>query len=223
MSWKDNFPKENRYWENEHGILYCGDCLEIMENFSSKSIDLVLTDPPYGINSDRGVGGGELAGRRYNDRWDIRPTKEYFDLLLNCGRNVIIFGGNFFTDLLPVGTHWIVWDKSGEIKFNNPYSGAELLWTNFNKNIIKKYIVIQAGFIAEEKVRFHPTQKPVKLLVMILDDYSIENDIVLDPFLGSGTTAVACERLNRRWIGIEINEKYCQIAVERLRQQTLRL
>src|SRR3990167_6018033 len=149
-----------------------GDCLGVMKQIPDKSIDLVLTDPPYGIGADKGVGGGISKGRKYKGDWYILPSKEYFDEMLRIGKQVIIFGGNFFTDLLPVNGHWIVWDKTGEIKFDNTYSQAELAWTNVNKNTVKKYVVIQAGFIAEEKDRFHPTQKPVSLFSAIINDYT---------------------------------------------------
>ena len=200
--------------------IICGDCLEVMKLMPDKCVDLVLTDPPYGIGADKGVGGGIYKGRKYDGDWDIRPQKEIFDEIQRISKQAIIFGGNFFTDLLPVNGHWIVWDKVGEIKFDNPYSGAELAWTSYQKNTVKKYVIIQAGFIAKEKQRFHPTQKPVELFSSIMEDY-LEDGIIFDPFLGSGTTAVAAKQLGRNYIGIEISPKYCQIAEDRLRQEVL--
>jgi DNA modification methylase len=197
-----------------------GDCLEVMRGMADKSVD-ILTDPPYGIGADKGVGGGISKGRKYKGDWDTRPTKEVFDEMLRVGKTVIIFGGNFFTDLLPCNGHWIVWDKTGEIKFNNPYSGAELAWTNVEKRTVKKYLEIQAGFIAEEKQRFHPTQKPVHLFQAIIEDYC--GDIVFDPFVGSGTTAIAAKITGKNFIGVEINEDFCQIARERLKSVTTKL
>lgn len=144
-----------------------------------------------------------------------------FDEMLRISKSIICFGGNFFTDLLPQSNHWIVWDKTGEIKFSNPYSGCELAWTNIDKNTVKKYLCIQAGFIAEEKTRYHPTQKPLSVFRSIINDYSLSDNLILDPFLGSGTTAVACKELGRRFIGIEISEKYCSIARKRLSQEIL--
>ncbi|MDZ4228336.1 MAG: site-specific DNA-methyltransferase [Candidatus Levybacteria bacterium] len=141
--------------------------------------------------------------------------------MLRVSKNAIIFGGNFFTDLLPVNGHWIIWDKTGGIKFDNPYSDAELAWTNYKKNIVKKYIVIQAGFIADEKERFHPTQKPVSLFAGIINDYTEKDAIIFDPFLGSGTTTKAAQQLARQFIGIEISPEYCKIAEDRLKQGVL--
>ncbi|RLC34792.1 MAG: site-specific DNA-methyltransferase [Candidatus Nealsonbacteria bacterium] len=200
------------------------DCLEFMKNIPDKSIDLILTDPPYGINCSKGVWKGRRYSREYNDTWDNkRPAKEYFSEILRISKNTIIFGGNFFTDLLPQNNHWIVWDKTGEIKFNNPFSDCELIWTNIDKNTIKKYLCIQAGFIAKEKERYHPTQKPVELIECIIRDYTKKTDVILDCFLGSGTTAIACIRLNRRWIGCEIDPKYCKIAQERIDKEKRQL
>lgn len=112
---------------------------------------------------------------------------------------------------------WIVWDKIGNNNFQNPFADCELAWTNFNK-VCKKYTCIQQGFINEDKSqeRIHPTQKPLKLFEMILNDFSNENDLILDCFSGSGTTAVACHNLNRRFICIEKDYDYWKASVERL-------
>lgn len=204
--------------------IICGDCLEVMKTFPDKSIDLVLTDPPYGINADKGVGGfgSSKSDNHYDDNWDSKiPSQEYFDEILRVGKKVICWGGQFMVDNLPKNGHWIVWDKVGGIKFDNPFSDCELAWTNIKKVTVKKYTVIQQGFVAEESTRYHPTQKPVGLFGIILRDYSEPTDIILDPFLGSGTTAVAAKQLHRRYIGIEISQKYCEIAKQRLGQEVL--
>ena len=201
------------------------DCLEGMKQMEDNSVDLIVTDPPYGINADKGVGGfGSSSGtaKSYEDNWDNKtPSKEVFNEILRIGKKIIIFGGNFFTDKLPVGTHWIVWDKVGNIKFKNPFSDCELAWTNSEKVSTKKYIVIQQGFVSEERKRMHPTQKPVKLFRNIIKDYSEQGDLILDPFIGSGTTAVACKQLGRNFIGFEISKEYCDIANKRLSQKNL--
>lgn len=197
------------------------DCLEFMKTLPDKCIDLVLTDPPYGIGADKGANGFGSAGhktKKYVDDWDnITPSKEFFDQMLRVGKTVIIFGGNCFTDKLPMRKHWIVWDKVGSFDFDNPFSDCEIAWTNIEKKPIKKYIVIQQGFVAEEKDRVHPTQKPVKLFGHILNDYSKEGEIIFDPFLGSGTTAIACKMLKRNYVGCEISPEYCKIAEERIK------
>lgn len=196
-----------------------GDCLDFLKEMKDGQIDLILTDPPYGIDMDKGAGAfgaSKETSRAYQDNWDVRPSKEYFDQILRVGKKVIIFGGNYFTDLLPVNGHWIVWDKVGDIKFDNPFSKCELAWTNIERKTVQKYVVIQQGFVAQEKERFHPTQKPVELFKLILSDYSELTDTVLDPFLGSGTCALACKQLKRSFIGIEKEQRYYCIAKERL-------
>lgn len=205
--------------------IYNEDCLETMKRMPDGFVDLVLTDPPYGIGADKGVGGfgsSSHTARKYTDDWDsARPSAEYFNEILRVGKNVIVFGGNFFTDLLPVNGHWIAWDKVGEIKFDNPFGKCELAWTNSAKKSVNKYVVIQQGFISTEKERFHPTQKPVALFRQILEDYSNEDSLIYDPFMGSGTTARACKDLGRNYIGSEISKEYCEIAEQRLRQEVL--
>lgn len=199
--------------------IICADSLDFMKSLPDKCIDLVLTDPPYGINADKGSNFfGHTGGREYNDSWDNQtPPSETFDEILRISKNAIIFGGQFFTDKLPTNGHWIVWDKKGGIDFDNPFGDCELAWTNIERKSVKKYTVIQQGFVSEEKERFHPTQKPVKLMEYILRDYTEEGATVLDCFLGSGTTALACKLLGRNYIGIEKEQKYVDIAIDRIK------
>lgn len=197
-----------------------GDCLEVMKTFDDNYIDLTITDPPYGIKACKGVGGfgNSKTDKHYKGGWDkSRPSNEYFNEILRISKNVIIFGGNFFADMLPQGKHWIVWDKKGDIKFQNPYSDCELLWTNIKRNTVKKYVFKQQGFIKDTKdIRVHPTQKPSELVQIFINEYSNENDIILDPFAGSGTTGVACKNTNRNFILIEKEPEYCEIIKKRL-------
>lgn len=206
--------------------IYNGDCLEYMKQIPDKSIDLVLTDPPYWINAWKWVGwfGSSKTDKHYEDDWDkFTPTQEYFNEILRISKNAIMFGWNFFTDKLPVNWHWIVWDKVWEIKFDNPFWKCELAWTNLDKKSVNKYLVIQQWFVSDERQRFHPTQKPVNLFRMIIEDYSEKWQTILDPFLWSWTTAVACKELWRNFIGIEKEEKYCAIAQKRLDNTTISL
>lgn len=203
-----------------------GDCLSVLSSFPRDSVDLILTDPPYGVNAAKGVGGfgSSKTDKHYEDDWDsVTPVKEVFDEMLRVGKKVIIFGGNFFTDKLPVNGHWIVWDKKGGINFDNPFGDCELAWTNIDKKSVKKYTVIQQGFISAEKDRYHPTQKPVSLFNQIISDYSDGGGLILDPFIGSGTTAIAAKQLGKDYIGIEISKKYCEIARERIKRTTVSL
>jgi len=198
------------------------DCMDILKQLPDKCIDLVLTDPPYGINCDGGGYGLGVKPKNLNKKdWDNGiPTKEIFDEIFRVTKNQIIFGGNYFTEYLKPTKAWIFWDKIGAYKLQNNFSEGELIWTSFNK-VTRKMTFVQQGFInddkEENKFRFHPTQKPLKLFEMILRDYSNENDLILDCFSGSGTTAIACHNLKRRFICIEKDYDYWKASVERLK------
>lgn len=197
------------------------DCIDILKQLPDKCVDLVLTDPPYGINCDGGDYGLGVSPKKLQKKeWDNGiPQKHIFDEIFRVSRNQIIFGGNYFTEYLKPTKAWIFWDKIGGYKLQNNFSEGELIWTSL-KSVTKKITFIQQGFInddkQENKYRFHPTQKPLKLFEWILRDYSKENDLILDCFSGSGTTAVACHNLNRRFICIEKDEDYYKASVERL-------
>lgn len=215
------------YYEGRLTTIYCGDSTEIISSLDLKNSNVfILTDPPYGVGADKGVGGygsSPNKAKKYTDEWDKRPPKAAFDIMLRVARKIIIFGGNFFADYLPVGTHWIVWDKKGSIEFKNPYGDVELAWTNLPQKSSKKYTFIQQGFVAEERNPVHPTQKPVALFARIIRDYASENDLIIDPYLGSGTTCVAANSLGYQSIGIEIEEKYCEISKYRVQNEQYKL
>jgi len=190
------------------------------------SVDLVVTDPPYGIGSIGGskpvgsIGGSNIVFVNlyepiYMDDKPFDPT-----FLLNIGKNQIIWGGNYFADKLPCHKGWIVWDKKCRNDWDDNFSDVELAWTSFDKPT-KCFRHLYMGLIQEgnREIRNHPTQKPLELFQWLVKNYSEKTDTILDPFLGSGTTCVAAKNLNRKSIGIEINPKYCEIAVKRLRQE----
>jgi DNA modification methylase len=190
-----------------------------MKDIDDKSIDLVLTDPPYGVKRDKGFEGfggfgKPIARRQYADCWDDkRPDKTYFDEILRISKNALIFGGNYFADILPQGKHWIVWDKLNTMP---TFGDCELIWTNSRRNSVKKITCQYNGLLGKEKERYHPTQKPLKIIKELIEKYTNENDIILDPFIGSGTTAIACMQTNRNFIGIELEPKYVDIANKRI-------
>jgi site-specific DNA-methyltransferase (adenine-specific) len=198
------------------------DCINILRKLGDKSVDCILTDVPYGIDMDRGHGnGGLVPSRQYKERWDYRLSKEYFDEMLRVSKKIFIFGANYYTDYLPQNNHWIVWDKIGEIDRKNFIaSDCELIYTNIkDKNYVKKYFVLQNGFLSEEKERFHPTQKPIKLLKRIILDYTDKNELILDCFMGSGSTIIASIETGRRYCGIEKNSYYFEIALKRIKDR----
>ena len=216
-----------KYPEDFINKIICGDCLEVMKGMPDKSVDLVLTDPPYGIKRDKGFKGfggfggfgTPIARRQYDDDWDFdRPKKEVFDEILRISKQAIICGGNFFADYLPQGKHWIVWDKLNTMP---TFGDCELIWTNIERCSVKKFTHQYNGLLGKESARWHPTQKPIELMRYLIETYSEDGQTILDPFLGSGTTAVAAKQLHRNFIGIEISQKYCDIANDRLRQDLL--
>ena len=209
--------------------VHCWDCLEFMKQIPDKSIDLVLTDPPYGINADKWFSGSgwfnwqakSIPRRQYEDDWDnFTPTQEYFDEIFRIAKNVIIFWGNFFTDKLPQSNHWIFWDKNNTMP---TFWDWELIYTNFDRNSVKKYYYEYNWLIWAEPTRRHPTQKPIMLIRKLLENYSEKWMTILDPFLWSWTTAVACKELGRNFIWIEKEQKYVDIANKRLANTTMSL
>lgn len=217
------------YFETELGKLYHGDCLEIMQMIKDNRINIVLTDPPYGIDiAKNGTVGVEclMPLKNYGiQTWDSKtPNKIYFDEILRISKYQIIFGGNYFTDKLPINKCWICWDKG--IPKGYTKSQIELAWTNLT-TYARIYKVLWNGMIRknefDEKTRKHPTQKPLNLFKSIINDFTNKDELICDPYIGSGTTAIACEQLNRRWIGIEINKEYCDIAVDRIKKETAQL
>jgi len=196
------------------GCLYNMDCLEFMKTMEDKSVDLVLTDPPYGIGEDKRK--ADKSGRReYNDEWDYRPLNKLFLMILRIANNSIIWGGNYFASTLPDSRGWLVWDKMQK------FSGAdcELAWTSFDTSL--KAFRKSRVEVHSKMFKRHPTQKPEELMrwCIVWACKQIEIKTIFDPFLGSGTTAVACEKLGRKWIGIEISEKYCEIAAKRINSE----
>lgn len=203
------------------------DCLDILKQLPDKCIDLVLTDPPYGKQYARGKNGWGVCENRPDLKdvaWDnTTPSKELFDEIIRVSKNQIIFGGNYFTDKLYVSNCWIVWDKIGNNINKSVFADLELAWTSFN-SVCRKFVSVSMGFIKDDKSeRIHPTQKPVDLFEKILSSYSKENDLILDCFSGSGTTAIACHNLKRRFICIEKEKDYYEASVKRLEEHQKQL
>ncbi len=205
-----------------------GDCLEIMKGMADKSVDLVLTDPPYGIDvlkatyqNKKTKPGNALAHKtNYEDAsWDkTTPSKELFNEIFRVSKKQIIFGGNYFN--LPPSPCWLVWDKENG---DNDFADCELVWTSFNSAVRKikyRWAGMLQGDMKNKEIRQHPTQKPVPVMRWILEKYSEPNQTILDPFAGSGTTCVAAKMEGRNYIGIEISEKYCKIAEQRVASTT---
>ncbi len=216
------------YYEHAGITIYHGDCREILPTL--EPVDLVLTDPPYGIDRANGMGGQGYDGfgnfikrqaRAYAGTWDEdRPDSAIFTRMRDKADVAIIWGGQYFSDILPRSTKWLIWDKEQTMP---SFSDAEMAWTNLGGTSTKMFRFCGNGLLAIEKERFHPCQKPLELMKWCIlqcrfDDIPIT---VLDPFMGSGTTLRAAKDLGRKAIGIEIEEKYCEIAAKRLSQEVL--
>jgi DNA modification methylase len=215
--------KQKPYYEEASGVLYCANCLDILPQIPDKAVDLVLTDPPYGKKWARGlnaIGNSNQHSRKLSEvKWDIKPLQECFDNIIRTSQQWIIWGGNYFTNYLPTTNCVLAWDKDSNP--NMPFADFEIAWTSFN-SVSRMFRLRNRGFVSDSKDgRFHPTQKPSELIDWVLRKYSKNTDTIFDPFLGSGTTAVAAKQLGRKWVGIEISQKYCDIAIQRLQQEIL--
>lgn len=202
--------------------LYCGDSLEILPTLGR--VDAVVTDPPYGIlnlegegstaavrKSPRQQGSGTLKNRLLNVsdvRWDTAPPPQLFDLLRGMSDTQIIWGGNYFP--LPPARAILAWDK--EQPWPN-FSQVELAWSNLNRPAALFRISATRGTPDKE----HPTQKPLPLMAWCLG-FLPDGAAVLDPYMGSGTTGVAAIQAGRRFVGIERDERYFDIACRRIQQ-----
>lgn len=158
--------------------------------------------------------GKALAKRKdYSNTgdWDSqRLTKEYFDLMFKVSKNQIIFGGNYYTDYLPPTKSWIVWDKRCDNNMRNDFADCEMAWCSKGVARVFHYLYngMLQGDMSNKDERFHPTQKPSQLIKQILTFYTKEGDLIFDPFAGSCVVEVCCHKLQRRFIGCEINKEY---------------
>ena len=211
-------------WINK---IHCGDCLEIMKHIPDGAVDLVLTDPPYGIgesnekNMSRGNWANPTDYGYYN--WDKeRMSLSQCKMLMAVSKNQIIFGGNYFIDYLYPTPCWIVWDKDNG---KSDFADCELAWGSFDSTVRKfKWRwqgMLQERMGREKEKRYHPTQKPVTLMEYLIRTYTNTGETVLDFTMGSGTTGVACMKTGRNFIGIEIDEDYFKIAKKRIKQAAM--
>jgi DNA modification methylase len=213
------------YYEQDGITIYHGDCRELIFDIGG-TCDAILTDPPYGIKMDKGFEGfggfGEpIARRQYVGGWDEnRPNEEIFKRLMILRLPTFIFGGNFFADLLPKSTHWLVWDKRQTMP---TFGDCELVWTNLDLKPVKIIMKEYNGLLGKEEQRVHATQKPLKIVGWIIEKYLAQQNNIFDPFMGSGTTLVAAKKLGKKATGIDIDEQNCAIAVKRLGQGVLDL
>ncbi|MGD0279409.1 MAG: DNA methyltransferase [Smithella sp.] len=215
----------------KHRIM-CGDSTkkeDVQKLMDTQHGSLLLTDAPYGVNIvrkiDKATGKGQIggSGKMYSPIVGDETTetaKKIYHLSQEIGiKKVILWGGNYFTDFLPPSPCWIIWDKRGETSSNN-FADCEMAWTNL-ASPARMYRQIWNGYTREGKrdieglKRVHPTQKPVGLFAFCINNYSEEEEIILDLFLGSGPALIAAEQLSRICYGMEIDPIYCDVICKR--------
>ncbi|NBW15983.1 MAG: site-specific DNA-methyltransferase [Caulobacteraceae bacterium] len=202
--------------------LILGDCREVMPLLGQ--FDAVVTDPPYGIGESAGKAKTRTSGltskrngeTRYvrdygNKSWDATTADDEVEMARSIARRHIIFGGNYYN--LPPTSCWLVWDK---LNGANDFADCELAWTNIPK-AVRRIPLLWNGCMRVERhiARVHPTQKPVALMEWCLG-FLPDAVTILDPFMGSGTTLVACQRMGRSGTGIELDPQYFDIACKRV-------
>jgi len=193
--------------------LYNANCEEVMPLISS--VDAVVTDPPYGINENHKNVARRVNKAKVKDygefNWDkVRPTDELISTIRSKAKYQAIFGGNYFD--LPPTSCWLIWNK---LNGSCDFADCEMAWTNWNK-AIRKFDWLWNGMIRKNnEERFHPTQKPLELMKWVIS-LCPQSNVVFDPFMGSGTTGVACAKLGKKFIGVELDPNYFQIACQRI-------
>ena len=220
------------YYEDDQATIYCGDATEVMRLIAAKGVDLVLTDPPYGLNGGAGGGNGKRAKSKYEtDKWEDSPEYIYgtcAPLIRKAVRKyhrVIVTPGCRNLHMYPaaddMGCFWApaamghgAW---GFATFN------PILYYGHDPRAGKGQSPNGTQVVEAAEVEGHPCPKPLNAWKWLLAKGSMEGETVLDPFMGSGTTLRAAKDLGRKAIGIEIEEKYCAIAVDRLAQTVMQL
>lgn len=199
--------------------LFNGDCMEALHRMEDDQYDLAIVDPPYGL-AESGA-HTHISGTRklYHDKmkdWDVRPTQAYFNELRRVSKNQIIFGMNYFMDMLPPSRCFVVWDTTQR---GLSFSQSELAWASFNQ--MCKVVRISNN----QPDRIHRCQKPVDLYEWLLSTYAKKGDKILDTHLGSGSIAVACHNMGYDLDAYEINTEYYEAAKARLEleQRQMRL
>lgn len=187
-----------------NATLWLGDCREVLP--SIPRVDLILTDPPYGLG--KRMQGGTWGAKEHNDgflKWDLEAPHETVGALIAMDVPSVIWGGNYFS--VPPSRCWLLWNKINAVP---TMADMEMAWTNYDKPA--KRLDLPVG-----RVEFgHPTQKPLALIEWCLDLAPKNTTVVLDPFMGSGTTGVACANMGKTFYGIEREPKYFDIACKRI-------
>lgn len=192
---------------------YNMDCMEGMKQFPDDFFDLAIVDPPYGIDITKmNMGSRNTVKPNKDKKWDTGiPKKEYFDELFRVSKNQIIWGENYFTELIPPSQYFAIWDK-GETMYGRDFAECEFAWVRKGGTRIKK-------INPNNKQRIHPTQKPIALYEWLLSRYAKPNDIILDTHAGSASSLIACHKTNHKFVGFELDAEYFEKANRRLQNE----
>lgn len=209
------------YYDHDGVTIYHGDCREVLPSVWF-GVDAVITDPPYGINAARKRNSQKWGWRDFDvNGWDAeRPAADLIAMCAKAGKRSVVWGGNYFIDALPFSpkAKWLIWDK-GQTDFS--LADCEMAWCSWD-GAIRRITCHRSA--AHRDGREHPTQKPESVMSWTIRQLDgDDNGLILDPFMGSGTTLVAAKNSGRRAIGVEIEERYCEIAAKRLSQGVLHM
>lgn len=213
------------YYQSGSVTIYHGDCAEILPTLPTCA--LVLTDPPYGLRAWNTSGGQSLREdeAEHVEKWDQLPSADLMRLVVNAGKVAIVWGGNYLCGLLGLFPGALVWNK---MRRGMHFADGEIAWTNlpgttriFDKEIVGNWRAEGETALSGREPRLHPTQKPIELMQWCIQRSRIKTGVVLDPFMGSGSTLVAARNLGFESIGIEKEERYCEAAAARLSQELL--
>jgi 16S rRNA G966 N2-methylase RsmD len=223
---EEPITKPGDLWILGNHRLLCGDSTDVLaveRLMDGKKADMVFTDPPYGVSvvKDGKVGAdfGVAKKGRYAEVIGDDTTQTAHDAIAICQSFKVpvqvYWGGNYYADRLPPTSCWLIWDKRGDSGIVNTFADCELAWTNMTGPArIHKQLwngMIREG---EKDKRVHPTQKPVALAEWAVGQY-LKGSTVLDLFLGSGSTLIACEKLRKACYGMEMSPAYCDVIVKR--------
>lgn len=217
-------------------IAYNMDCLEAMRQMPDKAFDLAVVDPPYGIGvmtmnytksgAVRTQGNAAATRRDYRKQseWDMKPTREYFEQLSRVSKNQIIWGSNYFSDMLPPSKGFICWDKRVNDQMTNDFSDCEYAYLSEGLGVARMFRYCWMGMIQgdmkHKEERFHPTQKPVALYAWIFRRYATPGMKILDTHLGSGSSRIAAYDAGLDFTGYEIDKTYFDLQEERFQRHT---
>ena len=235
MNWNGLEIPDNPYYQDEWVVIYHADCRDILPLIPDKSIDLVLTDPPWGSGlsmafNDRFTHAAGNWWRNIDRSYCTRHAPIIGDdvpfdpIFLLQFPKVITWGAQWYASRLPNSGGWLIWDKRHGIEDAKwPMSEAELAWTNLRK-AVRIFRHRWFGLVRESErgEHWHPTQKPVALMIWCIQQAEPVG-LILDPYMGAGPTLLAAKKLNRHCIGIEIEERYCEIAAKRCSQSVMML